>query len=65
MMIGVGGYWLIQRRPVSIAQGIIVVDGLSCLVLFSAGLLVLTIPVQWRQVWQLLALIGAMTRGIL
>ncbi|MBO9319787.1 MAG: hypothetical protein J7460_12290, partial [Chloroflexus sp.] len=63
MMIGVGGYWLIQRRPVSIAQGIIVVDGLSCLVLFSAGLLVLTIPVQWRQVWQLLALIGAMTSG--
>jgi len=63
MMIGVGGYWLIQRRPVSIAQGIIVVDGLSCLVLFSAGLLMLTMPVQWRQVWQLLALIGAMTSG--
>ncbi len=63
MTIGVGGYWLIQRRPLSVAQGIIVVDGLSCLVLFSAGLLMLTMPVQWQHVWQLLTLIGAMIGG--
>lgn len=53
---GIGMLLRIQRRPFTTLQGLIVVDGLSCLVLITAGLLMFTTPAHWRRVGQLAAL---------
>lgn len=59
----IGMLLCIQRQPFTILHGFIVVDGLSCLVLITAGLLMFTMPVHWRHLGQLAALGIAMLSG--
>ncbi|MCX7859758.1 MAG: hypothetical protein N2385_06690 [Chloroflexus sp.] len=53
-----GGVMLsrIQRQSFTVLNGLIVIDGLSCLVLITAGLLVVSIPARWRRLGQLAGL---------
>lgn len=60
---GIGMLLHIQRQPFTTLQGFIVVDGLSCLVLITAGLLMFTMPPHWRRLGQLAALGFAIVSG--
>lgn len=60
---GIGMLLRIQRQPFTTLQGFIVVDGLSCLVLITAGLLMFTMPAHWRRLGQLATLGIAMLSG--
>ncbi|MFN3373994.1 MAG: hypothetical protein ACK44M_10545, partial [Chloroflexus sp.] len=60
---GSGMLLRIQRQPFTTLQGFIVVDGLSCLVLITAGLLMFTMPSHWRRLGQLATLGIAMLSG--
>ncbi|OAN46925.1 hypothetical protein A6A03_11500 [Chloroflexus islandicus] len=60
---GIGMLFRIQRQPFTTLHAFIVIDGLSCLVLITAGLLMFTIPAHWRRVGQLAALGFAILSG--
>lgn len=60
---GSGMLLRIQRQPFTTFQGFIVIDGLSCLVLITAGLLMFTMPAHWRRLGQLAALGIAILSG--
>ncbi|WP_322489878.1 hypothetical protein [Chloroflexus sp.] len=60
---GSGILFRIQRQPFTTFHAIIVIDGLSCLVLITAGLLMFTMPAHWRRLGQLAALGFAMVSG--
>ncbi|WP_298818739.1 hypothetical protein [Chloroflexus sp.] len=53
----------VQRQPFTTANGLILVDGLSCLALGTAGLLVVAAPVHARRIGQLFALGVAIVSG--
>ncbi|GIV89024.1 MAG: hypothetical protein KatS3mg055_1542 [Chloroflexus sp.] len=56
------GFALIQRQPLH-AFSVIYIDGLSCFTLLIAGLLMLSLPGQWRRIGQTAALGLAMLSG--
>ncbi|WP_424677547.1 hypothetical protein [Chloroflexus sp.] len=58
----IAGFTLIQRQPVQLFS-VIYIDGLSCFTLLIAGLLMLSLPGQWRRIGQLVALGLAMFSG--